>query len=269
MRAKKTNRRDGGETASANKRKVLFFDIECAGVSGLSSDRGFVCCFGYRWEGEKSNVITLADYPGKNCQDDKRLIMAAHEIMCQADILVAHFGEKFDRPYVDGRLIFHGLEPLSNSRLIDTCLISRSRFKLSSHRLANLAIHFGCENKKMEKRSGEWPGWWMGVLRGDVKSLRDMAEYCAQDVDTLHDVYYKMLPWIPAKYLLNFNLDKRMDRCSGCGGNNLQRRGYYFAEKSVWRKFQCRGCGRWGKSHKPLKNEDAALVGFFAPKDKK
>ena len=74
------------ETAgTVKKRKVLFFDIECAGVSGLCSGRGFVCCFGYRWEGEKSKVITLTDYPGTNCQDDKKLIEAAYQILQEAE----------------------------------------------------------------------------------------------------------------------------------------------------------------------------------------
>lgn len=230
--------------------KVLFWDLEVAGVDSLSADRSFVVCFGYKWGNEKAKCISVLDYPGKNCQDDRNLLRAAREILDEADILVAHYGDKFDRKFVRARLRKHRLSPIPNTRLIDTCLLARGAYRLSSNRLGNLASFLGVKTGKMEKRGG-WPDWWMGALRGDKPSVRKMSVYCAQDVQCLSEVYEVMKPDIPNKYGFNMAIGKPVKCCASCGGT-MNSRGYYFSEKKMFRRLQCRECGKWDHDTKPI-----------------
>lgn len=225
---------------TATTRKILIWDCEMAGVQGLKADRAFICCFGWKWLGSpKTNVITLLDYPGKNCQDDTKLLKAAWAVLSEADLLVAHFGDKFDKPFIRARFAHAGIPNFPMVRQVDTCLISREIFCLSSNRLSNLAEFLGCENKKMEKGRG-WPDWWMGVLRGDASSLKNMAFYCAQDVRALEDVYVRMKPYIPARYLIDESMGNKA--LSPCCGSPIVFRGQYYAARKIYQRFQCKKC---------------------------
>lgn len=233
------------------KPRILLFDIETCGVQGLSADRGFCVVFGYKWLGEKSvHAITVKDFPGKNIHDDRNLLRQAAKILNEAEGLVAHYGEKFDKPYLQARLLQAGIEPLSENKLTDTCLIARAKLRLSSSRLGNLAAFLGCANQKQDKRGG-WPAWWLGALRGDAKSIRLMVEYCKQDVRTLEDVYLKLRHIIPTRYLpVNRSIGEVVWTCPACGGHKMQHRGWFYSEKKRWQRFRCNECGRWSRSMK-------------------
>ena len=234
--------------------RILLFDIESAGVQGLRADRGFVVCFGYKWLGEKdTHVLTIKDYPKTfrhDCQDDAALLGDVLKILEEADLVVAHYGQKFDLPFLRSRLARAGLNPVPQTRNTDTCLIARSYFKLSSNRLDNLAQFLGCNERKMEKGRG-WPDWWMGTLKGDKASIDAIANYCKQDVRTLEAVFLKMRNIIPDRYLLNHGIGLGHYICVACGGA-VQMRGTYFSEKKKWRRFQCKECGKWGRENKAI-----------------
>lgn len=238
----------GPETAG--KSKVLVFDIETAGVQGLKADRGFLVCFGYKWLGdEKTHCLTIADYPGKHDHDDTNLLKRARAVMEEADGLVAHFGEKFDRPYLQARLLQAGLGPLPESKLTDTCLLARAKLRLSSSRLGNLAEFLKCKTGKMEKGTG-WPLWWLGAIHGDKRAIEKMAVYCKQDVECLEQVYLKMRPMIPTRYLpVNEAIGEVLKSCPGCGGHRFQSRGWQYSELKRYKRWQCRDCGRWSRSY--------------------
>lgn len=232
------------------KPKVLFFDIETGGVGGLRADLGYVICFGYKFLGDKkATCLRISDFGGKgwpnNCQDDTELLKAANKVMQEADLLVAHFGEFFDRPFLESRLLHAGLEPLPPLRLADTCLIARKKLKLSSNRLDNLAKFLKCKTRKMQKGDG-WPKWWFGAMRGDKKSISDMAKYCIVDVECLEEIFLKMRHLIPGKYLLNMAIGQERNVCVACG-SDVQYRGSYYSEKKEFRRFACKNqkCRRW------------------------
>lgn len=232
--------------------KILIWDLESAGIQGLYGDRSFLTCFGYKWfRGAKTKVLNILDYPGKNCQDDKNLMKAALEVIEEADFLVAHYGEKHDRPYFRTRLAINKLKPMPPTRQFDTCLWSQQNLKLSSNRLANLAQTLNVPVKKMEKGRG-WPDWWMGAVRGDVKSLRDMAYYCAIDVDCLEGCFEAILPAIPPSLIPNRSIGEKLWTCSGCGGHRRHSRGSVLTNKKIYNRYQCQSCGRWSRGEKAV-----------------
>lgn len=236
-----------------NLSKILLFDIETAGVQGLAADRGFVVVFGWKWLGDKkTHSIAITQYPGKDIHDDTQLLKAASKILDEADGMVAHFGEKFDKPYLQARLRRARLPPISDNKLTDTCLLARSKFRISSNRLGNLAAFAGLKQQKQDKRGG-WPAWWLGALRGDRKSISLMAKYCEQDVRCLEEVYLWLRPVIPTRYLpVNEAVGEKLWTCPACGGHRMQHRGRFFSEKKVWQRLQCQTCGKWGRSQKAI-----------------
>jgi len=195
--------------------------------------------------------LTVDQYPDwfstSEGVNDYGITKAALDIMEQADIIVAHYGERFDRKFLNSRCAIHGLTPPPPTKLRDTWRICRTAFNFSSNRLKNLANVLGLKNKKQEKGSNDWPGWWIRAMAGDVNAIHDMAKYCAQDVETLEELYLTVRKYDNMHPLLI------MDRsvCGICGGA-IQYRGVAYVGVNRYRRYQCKNCGRWGRETKKV-----------------
>jgi len=177
--------------------KVLIWDLETNGVNGLYADLGYILNFGYKWLGDPTTyVLRACDYPGKEWPvNDKPLIRHALKIMSEADLLVAHYGDKFDRRFFKGRCVIHGLNPPPPTIQRDTCKLAWIHFKFRSNRLAALADHLNLSEHKYAKKRSEWPGWWLRAAAGNAHAIREMGEYCKQDVRTTEAVYLRIAPY--------------------------------------------------------------------------
>lgn len=217
------------------------------------ADLSSIVCFGYKWVGSKSaQVLTIDQFPNwfskSKGLNDKPLVQAALKLMGEADIVVGHYGDRFDKPYFAGRCVIHGLTPPPPTKMRDTWYIAYKTFKFSSNRLAHLADILKLKQKKMPKKCPEgWPGWWLRSLAGDRKAIKDMAEYCRQDVETLEELYLRLQPFDAAHPRLVADRAK----CAACGGE-IQYRGVAVAKENKYRRFQCKSCGRWGKDTKKI-----------------
>src|SRR6266404_2277521 len=54
----------------------------------------FIICAAWRWLGEKTVHTVQIDKPF----DDYKVVKKLHEVMSEADCVVAHFGDRFDKP---------------------------------------------------------------------------------------------------------------------------------------------------------------------------
>ena len=227
--------------------KILLWDLETGGVNAFRSDLGFILNFGYKWLGdERTHVLTVDQFPGwfsvKGSINDKPILEAALKIMEKADLLVAHYGDKFDRRFFQGRCAIHGLLPPPPTKQRDTWAIARRAFNFSSNRLGNLAEVLGLGEKKHQKTRDEWPGWWFRAMSGDVTAIHKMSEYCKQDVRTLEQIYLRIRPYdtIHPRVIVDRQL------CGTCGGA-IQYRGFSFVGVYKYRRFQCQECGKWDR----------------------
>lgn len=225
---------------------ILLWDLETAGVNALKSDLGCIVNFGYKWLGEKSaHVITIDEFPGwfssKRGLNDKPLLKAALKLMAQADLIVAHYGDRFDKKFFAGRCVINGLQPPPQVKTRDTWYIAKRAFNFSCNRLGHLAKRLNLSQKKHEKSASEWPGWWMRAMAGDKRAIHEMGEYCKQDVQTLEQVYLRLRPYDDAHP--HGNAPKRECVCGGV----LHSRGLFYTQKQIHRRLRCRSCGRWEK----------------------
>ena len=230
--------------------KVLIWDLETGGVNAFRANLGFVLNFGYKWLGEKATkVLTVDQFPGwfstDSSIDDRLLVAAALRIMERADLLVAHYGDKFDRRFFQGRCVIHGLTPPPPTKQRDTWAIARRAFNFSSNRLGALADTLGLPEQKHHKTRDEWPGWWFRAMSGDTRAIHAMARYCRQDVLTLEQVYLR----IRAYDLPHPRLTGDGTVCGVCGGA-VQFRGFSCVGVYRYRRFQCIKCGKWGRLQK-------------------
>jgi uncharacterized protein YprB with RNaseH-like and TPR domain len=115
--------------------KILYYDIETA--PNLSYVWGqyeqnvidherewYILCVSYRWEGEnKTHVCSLVDFPDaykKDPENDYHVVKKMWDLIDEADIVIAHNGDRFDMRKANARFVYHGLGPTSPTKQIDT-----------------------------------------------------------------------------------------------------------------------------------------------------
>jgi len=231
--------------------KILFWDIESAGVYALKSDLGFCLMVGYKWNYEKAARVLTIQHRHLRHFNDGPLLKEFSKIYTEADLTVAHFGSVFDRRFVQGRLMINKLPAIPFTRMRDTCMIARSVANYSSNRLKNLGTTLSLNNKKEEKGEG-WPKWWFGAMQGDMGSIKKMAHYCKRDVLATEELYYRLLPFDNAHPRMHFSkIPEDRDPCPVCGGAN-QQRGVAFANNKRYYRYQCSKCGKWSRGKKAI-----------------
>lgn len=235
--------------------KILYWDIETSLMpvavfqlahndwidpSSILQER-YVICACWSWNDEaKIHSVSVLDDPKryrKNPHDDFHVIKVLHEVLSQADVIVHHNGDSFDKRYVDTRILAQGLEALPPVPSIDTYKTAKSRLLLASNKLDYLGNLL-----KVGRKIKTESGLWMKVLNGDADAVQEMVSYNKQDVRLLRDVFKKLQP-----YISNY-MNRELfggDGCPRCGSTKIQSRGIHRAISKVYRRFQCQECGGW------------------------
>lgn len=231
--------------------KILFIDLETLPNQGfffdVFSDRGIPLAFvvrpksiitiSYKWLGdEKATVIKATPY------NDKKALKEFIPHWEEANYIVFHYGNKFDKPFLAARLMVNGLPPLADVATIDTYLLAKKHFgkTLNSNKLDHLGDILGVGRKNHTDAS-----LWVRCAQGDKEAIQEMADYNAQDVDLLEAVFVKMLPYIRTAFNINLFLDQPEKVCNSCGHSDLQQKGFYMTGSSLKHRFQCKSCKAW------------------------
>lgn len=202
-------------------------------------------CFAYKWLGHPTKVIALPDF--KNYRpgcDDKELLKPLHELLDQAQFVIAQNGDQFDFKRINARFIFHGMQPPSPYKTIDTLKIAKARFGFNSNKLDDLGAYLGVGRKV--KHSGF--DLWEGCMAGNMKDWAMMKQYNKQDVDLLERIYLKFRPW--HKLHPNVTNDEKEVRCPKCNSTELQSRGTVFTQTMQYKRFQCQSCFGWCRGNR-------------------
>ena len=118
----------------STKLKVLLLDIETAPNIGYVWGKyeqdvikyiqeWYVLCFTGKWlDSGKTVTLGLPGFPDyeKNRTDDKALIEELWKMLDEADVVVAHNGDKFDIKKINTRFLVHGLTPPAPYKPVDT-----------------------------------------------------------------------------------------------------------------------------------------------------
>ncbi len=229
------------------KAKVLLYDIETspnlAYVWGkyeqnvIAYEKEWeMLCFAYKWldEPQVYAVIKGSD------KTDKKLCVRLHELMSEADIIIAHNGDSFDIKKSKARFLYHGLKPIPPKTSIDTKKVARHDFALNSNKLDDIGNYLGLGRK--EKTDGF--DLWLGCMRNDPKSWEKMVKYNKQDVLLLEKVYLAMRPWMIKHPQLSLLQDVK-DACPKCGSLEIKKKGFRANFTTMSQQMYCNDCKGW------------------------
>jgi len=236
--------------------KILLFDVETVMMESYIWHGGYkqiiqdnqiikdwnIVAWAAKWI-FSPNIISDVQTPKEAVnRDDNRLLKGIWNLIDEADILVAHNGDRFDIRKVNARFIEFGFLPPSPYRSIDTLKIAKKHFAFSSYKLSYLCKIFNIGGKL------ETGGYdlWKDCLRGDSEALRHMSKYNIQDVNLLEEVYLKFRPWIKSHPNLALYMEVDEEVCSNCGSVDLIDKGkYYTTNVNLYKSLCCENCGNW------------------------
>ena len=249
--------------------KILVLDIETApkvayvwrffkeNISAKQvKEHGHMMSFAAKWL-DSDEIF----YEENRKDNDKLLIEKVCHLLDQADMVIAHNGERFDMKQIRGRAVVHGIAPPSPVKVIDTLKIAKNEFGFASNSLEYLTTILGCKIKKGGHK--KFPGFelWLACLRGDDEAWAEMKEYNILDILALEELYYKLRPW-DTKHpnLAVYAEDVESIVCPKCGGSHVQWRGYAYTNVGKYHRFQCTDCGGWGRGRYSLLVKNDNLI---------
>ncbi len=151
-------------------------------------------------------------------RDDRRIVEKLHKIMSKADFIITHNGDKFDLKKINWRFLIHELTPQRNYQSIDTLQKCKEVFGASS-----MAMEFLCRQLGYEQKHHTNIELWNRCEAGDKEALKQMADYCANDIYMLEDLYTRTRPFYKAhpNFAVFFDFYDTLDadeyQCHVCG----------------------------------------------------
>lgn len=252
------------------KLKIWIYDIETApmlgyvwqmwdnnlGLDQIAQDWHLLTWAG-KWFGS-DEILSDSCYrhsfnPKKPC--DKAIVKSLLQKFDEADIVVAHNGNKFDQKKTNARAIIHGLKPPSPYKQIDTMLIAKGNFAFTSNKLDYIAKTL-CGYGKMD--TGGF-ATWVGCLTGDQAAWEKMEAYNRQDVEILENVWLALAPWDKKapSYITHTDTTKECCTSPACGSINIKRTGKTVkTNTSEFIGYVCNDCGHMMRGRKNIRSKD-------------
>jgi hypothetical protein len=204
-----------------------------------------ILSFSWKWLGDTEVHCETVQH-----QSEKQLLRKLWRFMDEADIVIAHNGNKFDNRKANARFVLNGMKPPSPYVSIDTRLVAKRYFAFDSNSLDDLAKALGL-GTKLKHRLGF--DLWKGVLADDPAMWKIMADYNKHDVVLLEGVYLVFRPWIGNHPNLCL-IEGRPDGCPSCRSQKLKSCGIRRTKVNTYRRYRCLSCGAYSRSRNLDKN---------------
>lgn len=201
-----------------------------------------ILSYAAKWLGDKKVF-----YDDVQDKPEEEVLRGLNALLDEADITVAHNGDRFDMPKIRGRSLVAGIPLPSPYKTVDTCLAARKQFGFESNSLKYLAKVLGCCEKDEHKK---FPGFrlWEECLKGNKEAWKEMKKYNIQDIYTLEELYLKIRPYIVNHPNVSVFKDGVEVSCPKCGSDDSQKRGHYYTNVGKYQRFRCNSCGGWHRS---------------------
>lgn len=221
--------------------KICFFDLE---TSNLNANVGTILTAAWKFlDNKKVHCVSIDQFNSfkKDPTNDKEVTKAVANALMESDIICGWYSARFDFPYLQSRLLFHGLKPLPKMPHIDLWRTAKYELKLTSNRLASVSDFLDLDDKTPIKFRE-----WLKAMAGNKKSIQYIRQHNIQDILVLEQAYLKMRPLIQQHPNVNI-VTGRTDSCPVCSVARLEARGYSIARTTRTPRFHCRSCGAWSK----------------------
>lgn len=184
------------------------------GHDNMIQERAIICIC-YKWEGEEK--VHSLTWDKDHC--DKAMLLRFKPVMDAADEVVAHNGDRFDVKWFRTRCLFHNIPCQPKFVTDDTLKSAKGKFYFNSNRLDYIA-QFLKVGKKTETGGFQL---WKDVLSGKKSALKQMVDYCKNDVAILEAVWQKLSTYTEPKIHAGVQTGGYKHHCPRCGGPNTKR----------------------------------------------
>lgn len=205
-------------------------------------ENGQMLSFAAKWLGDDKIYYQDVEHG-----DETQMLTILFGLLDKADIVVAHYGDKFDLPHIQGRGLVLGLKPPAPYKTVDTKKVASFEFNFPSNSLEYLATVLKLKNRKDGHK--KFPGFelWLGVLANNPEAWAEMREYNIQDILVLEELYVTMRPYMRRHPNVGVFNDQTEVTCPKCGGHHLQKRGFAHTNVGRYQRYQCNDCGGWSR----------------------
>lgn len=257
----------GPAKAAKPKAKILVLDIETAPTlawvwgrfkqnvgQNQVAQEGYVLTWAAKWLGDDfiaSDSLHLYPENMEN-EDDQPLIASIYDMICEADVVIAHNGDRFDLPTLNARMLYHGFQPPKPYKTVDTLKILKNRFRFPSNRLDSVCEYLGIGNKV---NTGGF-SLWARCMNGDPDAFQEMLDYNVYDVVLLEKLYKKVAPWYSTHVNVANYVQTGEKACTVCASTDLQKNGTVSTNLSTFDAYQCKECGHWNRGRVNLKSKE-------------
>lgn len=232
--------------------KVLILDLETSPVQayvwglfdqtiGLNQviQRTTLLSWAAKWLG--SDKIMYADVRNeKDPRNDKAIVKQLRDLIDEADYLVAHNLNKFDKKVINYRILKNKITRPSSTKNLDTLVIAKRHFKADSYKLEHLTNELCSTHKKSSH--GKFPGFsmWEECLKGNKAAFKELEDYNIKDITSLEELFKILLPWENAKL---FEAFEGLEEVCTCGSTQFQKKGFVTTAKYRYDRHICKKCG--------------------------
>lgn len=185
-----------------------------------------------------------------NTRKDKSIIKPLWDLYEEADVIVAHNGDKFDIRRCNWRFKINGLGPPSPYQTIDTLKVARKAFGAPSYKQDYLNRALGLQRKIDTDFE-----LWERCVQNDQSGLDEMLAYNIGDIGGLEDLYVDIRPWIRGPVNLSMYTQNDKKVCHNCLSPDLEKLSKpYTTPAGQYASFRCTNCGAIGRSRYTLKS---------------
>lgn len=208
--------------------------------------------FSAKWRGDRK-VVHWSEFRDGH----EQMVVEAHDLLDQADIVVTYNGDKHDLPILHTEFDKYDLGRPSPYHSIDLYKVGKKNKKFASHKLGFITEQLSL-GSKLETGGFEL---WLRALEGDPKAWARMERYNNRDVRVTENLFEFWLPYmdnLPALTLYVDDLSVDQPQCPRCPKGRLEKRGFAYTRLGKFQQYHCLSCGSWPRGRRRVKGVDIA-----------
>lgn len=184
-------------------------------------------------------------FAGQDKFSEEEIVKFIWKQLDQADVVIAHNGDRFDIRKINAKFLKYGLTPPSPYKTVDTRTVAKRYFALNSNKLDYIGKYLNLG----QKIHHEGMPLWFDCMEGKAEAWKTMRTYNVNDITLLEKIYLKLRPWI--KNHPNLADYDTAVVCPKCGeADDITSKGTRQSGILVKQRYVCKSCGGWFQTTK-------------------
>lgn len=213
-----------------------------------------------KWYGEDPVFFRSEFHHGRDV-----MLRQLHGLLNEADIVVHFNGDSFDMPHIRREFKIAQLQPFSPVQTVDLYKQLKKSMYFPSYKLDYISQALSVGAKVQHSGFELWRHCIEEAPVDDPNRQKRawslMRKYNKGDVVVTEDLYTETREILPSHpHIGLFTEDPTESRCDVCGSKDLRLEGYAYTKLGKFQRYQCRGCGKWGRFKKAIAYVDARGV---------